>query len=341
MSELPLLRFKPILREYLWGGRRLAELGKVLGSGEHYAESWEVVDHGADQSIVADGPLAGSTLHEIVANHGEALFGRHSPQRQFPLLLKFLDCQQTLSVQVHPNDEQASKLNPPDLGKTEAWVVLAAEPGSRIYAGLRPGVDRATIERELAGGECGSFLHQFEPAVGDCLLIEAGTVHALGAGLLIAEIQQASDTTFRLCDWNRVDAQGKPRPLHIEQALETIDFNRGPVQPLPAKKYNKSVSQLASCDKFVIDRWKVRRTLNQEDNDRFHIIAVIDGGLKVVAGESKQVLYKGDTVLVPACCKEVTLRPVGQVGRRTISTDDEVAEFKPRDRTVVLDMYLP
>src|SRR5262245_45770440 len=131
MTDLPLLRFKPILREYLWGGRRLAELGKPIGDGAHYAESWEIVDHGMDQSIAADGPLAGTSLHDIVRGHGEALFGRNYPQRQFPLLLKFLDCQQTLSVQVHPNDEQGARLNPPDLGKTEAWIVLAAQLGSR------------------------------------------------------------------------------------------------------------------------------------------------------------------------------------------------------------------
>ena len=158
MTELPLLRFNPILREYLWGGRRLGtDLGKPIGDGPHYAESWEVVDHGADQSIVADGPLAGKTLHELVTQEGRAIFGRHHPRHQFPLLLKFLDCHQTLSVQVHPNDEQAAKLNPPDLGKTEAWVVLAAEPGSKIYAGLKPGVDRQTLERELSSRQLRSL----------------------------------------------------------------------------------------------------------------------------------------------------------------------------------------
>src|SRR5687767_88385 len=115
--QLPLLQFKPLLREYIWGGRRLAELGKPLGDGDHYAESWEIVDHGADQSVVTDSPLAGTTLHELVTQHGAALLGRHHPQKQFPLLFKYLDCQRTLSVQVHPNDAQAAKLDPPDLGK--------------------------------------------------------------------------------------------------------------------------------------------------------------------------------------------------------------------------------
>src|SRR4051794_25278226 len=252
MHTLPLLRFNSILREYLWGGRRLGtELGKPIGDGQHYAESWEVVDHGADQSRVADGPLVGKTLHELVTQEGPAVFGRHYPRDQFPLLLKFLDCNQTLSVQVHPNDEQAANLTPPDLGKTEAWVVLAAEPGSKIYAGLKPNVDRQTLEHELTRGNCQVCLHEFEPRVGDCVLIEAGTVHALGAGLLIAEIQQASDTTYRLFDWNRVDRDGKPRQLHIEQALDVTDFTRGPVNAIaPRSTDDHQIEHLVQCDKF-------------------------------------------------------------------------------------------
>ena len=185
-------------------------------------------------------------MHDLVTQHGPALFGRHHPQRQFPLLFKFLDCQQTLSVQVHPNDEQAARLNPPDLGKTEAWVVLAAEPGSKIYAGLKPGVDRADVgARNNAPALCEECLHQFEPQAGDCVFIEAGTVHALGAGLLIAEIQQASDTTFRLFDWNRVDRDGKPRPLHIRESLDTIDFLARPGRSAAAGNYRSTERRTA------------------------------------------------------------------------------------------------
>src|SRR5688572_11755659 len=266
-----LLRFQPLFRRYLWGGRRLGTmLGKPIGDGDDYAESWEIVDHDADQSVVAAGPLAGRTLTELMRHHREELLGRHAAHEHFPLLLKYLDCQRTLSVQVHPNDEQAAKLDPPDLGKTEAWVVLAAEPGSRIYAGLKPGVDRMTLERELARGNCEACLHEFEPRVGDCLLIEAGTVHALGAGLLVAEIQQASNTTFRLFDWNRLDADGKPRALHVEQSLDTIDYNRGPVNPLlPQPTQNPNVERLVACDKFVLDRWHFDTPQTIENDDRF------------------------------------------------------------------------
>lgn len=322
MTELPPLQFEPILRQYLWGGRRLAELGKPLGDGDHYAESWEVVDHGADQSVVSGGSLAGTTLHELVTRHGKALLGRHAPQAQFPLLFKFLDCQQTLSVQVHPNDEQAAQLDPPDLGKTEAWVVLSAQPGSKVFAGLKPGVDRAALQHAIREGACDECLHAFEPRLGDCLFIEAGTVHALGAGLLIAEIQQTSDTTFRLFDWNRVDRDGKSRQLHIEQSLQTIDYTRGPVAPTaPQPTSNPKVERLLASDKFILDRWQLDAPLQLAQDDRFHILTVTEGSVTITANDSRHELSRGSTLLIPASCRDVAISPQG--------------------RAVLLDMYLP
>jgi mannose-6-phosphate isomerase len=323
MHALCPLRFNPILREYLWGGRRLGtDLGKPIGNGSHYAESWEVVDHGADQSTVADGPLVGKTLHELVVQEGRAIFGGHYPRDQFPLLLKFLDCNQTLSVQVHPNDEQAAKLNPPDLGKTEAWVVLAAEPGSKIYAGLKPGVNRRTLEHELARGNCEACLHEFEPRIGDCVLIEAGTVHALGAGLLIAEIQQASDTTYRLFDWNRVDRDGKPRQLHIKQALDVTNYARGPVKPVtPVVTADRDIERLVECDKFILDRLRLSAGRALPEDNRFHVLALIEGAVSISTTNENCNLTRGDSVLVPATTREVNIAP--------------------QDRAVILDMYLP
>ena len=171
MSDLYPLRFQPILRRYLWGGRRLESLGKQLGEGQDYAESWEVVDHGADQSRVLAGPLAGTTLAELIAHHGPALLGRHRGAAQFPLLVKFLDANDRLSIQVHPDDARAQRLDPPSLGKTEAWVVLAAEPGSYLYAGLRRGVDRDLLAREVArrtGELCASASSRASAIVSFC-----------------------------------------------------------------------------------------------------------------------------------------------------------------------------
>jgi len=315
------LRFQPLFRRYLWGGRRLETmLAKSLGEGNDYAESWELVDHGVDQSIVIKGASAGLTLEALVAEHGDDLFGRHSGQTQFPLLLlfKFLDCNRTLSVQVHPNDAQGALLDPPDLGKTEAWVVLAADPGSKIYAGLKPEVTKQDLRHALEAGTCDECLHTFEPQIGDCVFIKAGTVHALGEGLVIAEIQQASDTTFRLFDWNRVGADGKPRPLHIEQSLKVTDFDRGPVSPQqPQSTDQPERERLVDCDKFLLDRLTLAVSQPLGGDNRFHLLVVIEGTLTI--GEEK--LSLGETCLLPAAAGAV--------------------EIVPQGRAVVLDIFLP
>src|SRR5487761_143562 len=286
MAPLYPLRFQPILRRSIWGGRRLGSvLGKTLGEGDDYAESWEVCDRGDDQSLVAAGPLQGASLGQLVRERGNDLLGRHAPQPRFPLLFKFLDAQKTLSVQVHPNDAQAQRLDPPDLGKTEAWVVLDAQPHSLIYAGLKRGFDRAALKRELARGTCELCLHHFEPRPGDCIFLPAGVVHAIGAGLLIAEIQQSSDVTYRLFDWNRVGADGRPRSLHVEQALDVIDFASGPAGPqTPRPAGRPNVERLVECDKFVLDRWQTGSPETIGGDGCFHLLAVIDGEL-TIAGD--------------------------------------------------------
>lgn len=324
MSALYPLQFQPLFRDYLWGGRRLETmLGKTLGEGGHFAESWEVVDHGADQSIVRNGPLAGKTLHELVERHGMQLFGRHAPQNRFPLLFKFLDAQKTLSVQVHPNDQQASRQSPPDLGKTEAWVVLAAEPGSKIYAGLKRGFDRHALLRELNRGTCELCLHAFEPRPGDCVFIPAGTVHALGAGLVVAEIQQASDTTYRLFDWNRIDARiGKPRELHVEEALAVIDYDRGPVNPVtPQPTERPFAERLVDCEKFVLNRWSFEEGTMVGGDRCFHFLAILEGAVGLEAPQVPSRLGKGQTVLIPAECGPLNVQAIG--------------------RAVLLDIHLP
>lgn len=328
MPSLYPLRFAPIFRRYLWGGRRLGTLlNKPIGPGDDYAESWEVVDRGDDQSRVLAGPLAGRNLGELVRDHGGELFGRHAPQERFPLLFKFLDANQVLSVQVHPNDEQAARLTPPDVGKTEAWVVLAAEPGSVIYAGLKRGFDRRALEREIAPGTVHLCLHKIEPRVGDCIFLPAGTVHALGKGLIIAEIQQSSDTTFRLFDWNRSGPDERPRPLHIDQALEVIDYERGPVEPQqPQPTETPAVERLVACDKFVLDRWTLSEPRRIGGDERFHLLSILEGDVSVEGDALKRPLRRGETMLLPASPGLATLKPV------TLSKDQ---------RIVLLDIYLP
>ncbi|MEO8270965.1 MAG: type I phosphomannose isomerase catalytic subunit, partial [Aureliella sp.] len=231
------LRLIPFFRDYLWGGRKLqTALGKDLPANGVWAESWEIVDHPEHSSAILSGPLADSTLHQICESDPDWLLGklpqgeefrggadcRSTNPRTLPLLFKYLDCQRVLSVQVHPDDSYGQKMLPPDLGKTEAWYIIAAEPEAVLYAGLKLGVSREDLQSALASGEVEQCLHRIQPKAGDCVVIPAGTVHALGAGLLVAEIQQASNTTFRLFDWNRLGTDGQPRALHIEQSLEVI-----------------------------------------------------------------------------------------------------------------------
>jgi mannose-6-phosphate isomerase len=323
MATLYPLRFLPIFRPYLWGGRRLETvLGKSLGPGDHWAESWEVCDHGADQSIVAFGPMTGVTLTQLVDQHGAELLGRHCPRPQFPLLLKFLDAQQVLSVQVHPNDALAAKRTPPDLGKTEAWVVLQCEPDSLVYAGLKPGIDRDRLAAAIQEGCCEKCLHAFHPSPGDCIFLPAGTVHALGSGILAAEIQQSSDATYRLFDWNRVGPDGQPRPLHIQQGLEAVDFSRGPVTPQrPVPTERPQVRRLVQCDPFVLDRWEFDAPLSAGGDNRCHMIAVLEGAVQIDGDPSESVVSRGGTALLPASAGHVRLSPLG--------------------KSVLLDSYLP
>jgi len=324
MSNLYPLKFQPIFRRYIWGGRRLAtQLGKPIGSGNDYAESWEIVDHGKDQSIVESGPLQGTKLSELIRSQPAELLGKrvaaaisnpHLPaslKNRFPLLVKFLDANRDLSVQVHPNDEQASQLHPPDLGKTEAWIVMAAEPGSKIYAGLKTHVDRETFVQAIADNRIEETLHCFEPKPGDCVFIPAGTIHALGAGLLVAEIQQTSDTTFRLFDWNRLGADGQPRELHVEAALSVIDFDRGPVNPISTPEHSSAeIQTLVKCDKFTIERHQISSAVSLETAGCFRMISVIKGAIRVSGDPSGKPLQTGQTMLVPACLGSFHVEPI-------------------------------
>jgi mannose-6-phosphate isomerase len=319
MTSLGLLRFEPVFRRYLWGGRRLGTvLAKPIGPENDYAECWEVVDHGKDQSIVANGPFRGQTLRWLVEQHGAELFGQHHPQRQFPLLFKFLDSQTDLSLQVHPNDEQAARQTPPDLGKTEAWVILDALPNSVVYAGLKPELDRSAVELAIEHDNLPQCLHQLAAQPGDCLFIPAGTVHALGAGFLVAEIQQASDTTFRLYDWKRLGPDGKPRPLHVEAGLAVTNYLAGPVYPQqPASTECSHVERLVKCDKFVLDRWRFSEPAELAIHNRFHLLVVLSGRVRV----EEELLTQGQTLLVPAVYQHLKLIP--------------------SEPTVMLDIYLP
>ena len=307
------LRFEPIYQQYLWGGRRLGtELNKPIGDGPTFAESWELVDHGGSQSIIRFGPLAGRSLGQLVRESGRDLLGEKTENEincgsrpgnlrgRFPLLFKFLDANRNLSVQVHPDDRMGARLDPPDLGKTEAWYVMDAKPGALVYAGLREKVSRAELLQAVETNSAESVLHCFEPKAGDCLFIPAGTVHALGEGLLIAEIQQCSNTTFRLYDWGRLDKDGKPRELHVEQGLDATDFGCGPVHPRQPISIDENIESIVACDQFHLQRVKLKADREFSTGGSFRILAVTDGKLSIEGDPSSEPMTRGSTCLIPA-----------------------------------------
>jgi len=305
--------FEPLIKQARWGGRKLGEqLGKMLGEATNYAESWEICDHGHDQSVVATGPLAGKTLTELVNHHAAELFGNGRSLSQFPLLIKYLDCNDTLSVQVHPDDRLAEQFMPGENGKTEAWVVIDAEPGSCIYAGLKAGVDRAAFEQAVESHQVAECLHRVTPQPGDCFFIPAGTVHALGCGVLVAEIQQSSDLTFRIHDWNWVDADGNPRQLHLEESFRCIDFETGPVSPVTPVVLSEDAGfrreRLVQSSFFEIERVRTTGESSLSPAERCRILMMLRGSLRLETGQTRIQCVPGTTVLIPASCPEIRLQ---------------------------------
>ena len=304
------LVFEPYLRPTPWGGRKLGELfAKPLPPTGNFGESWEISPHPVHVSRVAHGRYQGKTLNELCESHPQDIFGSSVP-RPFPLLIKLLDCRELLSIQVHPNDALAPTLSSECNGKTEAWVVLHAEGRSKIYAGFKPGVARAEVEKRLAAGTLEAALHSFTPQVGQCIFLPAGTVHAVGGGVVMAEVQQASDATFRFYDWNRVGSDGKPRQLHVREALASIDWSRGPVEPVTPSlvRHEGDIREerLVRCDCFTIDRFTLQANATLETAG-----PTIWMALSGVAAMGAVSLPAGSSVLVPAAghCPIRTDRP--------------------------------
>ncbi len=313
--------FEPVLKRILWGGRRLETiLGKNLGPETDYAESWEIADHPNGQSSAIWPPeLAGKSLSELVRDFPNEILGRQIAEKykQFPLLIKFLDAHKDLSLQVHPDDKLARELVN-DNGKTEAWVVLHADRGSRIYAGLKPGVTRESFKSAIESGKVPEMVHWFEPEPGDCIMIPAGTVHAIGAGIVLAEIQQMSDATFRVDDWGRLGPDGKPRQLHLKETMLATDFNRGPVSATVVEKIECSGSYthelLTRCDYFEIHRCRFEKSImiGQPNQDRFTIIIVTKGQIEFHSPQhGLKLCEKGTTLLLPARLGRIEINSSG------------------------------
>lgn len=318
------LRFESYLRPMVWGGRQLAEvLGKHLPELGPYGEAWEISDHPSHASAIVQGPHKGQTLRQLMEREPSLLLGDSAARYpRFPWLVKLLDAWDWLSVQVHPNERDVARLWPGEGSKTEAWFVLAAAPTSRVYAGLLPGVDETRLRSALREGTVGDCLHQFSPRPGDCVFLPAGTVHAVGGGVLMAEVQQTSDATFRLFDWNRRDAKGQSRQLHVEEALACINWHGGPVQPVRAEGYpggqqgpGGAIRQrLVECAYFTLEYLRESEPFPCGGIGLLQVLMVLHGRGRLSTGEGDWELVPGDTLLLPAALDVLTCRPEGDVG---------------------------
>jgi len=299
MMDQPLI-FEPLFMERVWGGRRMETLlGKRLPPSVRIGEAWELVDREEAQSVVHDGPLRGWMLHELWTQKRAEIFGSGlADTPRFPLLCKVLDAQERLSVQVHPPAAVAGGLGGEP--KTEMWYLLDALLDSDLYAGLKGGVDRAAFERALHEGHVAEKIHSFPIKAGDAMFIPSGRVHAIGAGNLIVEVQQNSDTTYRVFDWNRLGLDGKPRQLHIAESMASINFDD--VEPATVKPDGEVLVQ---CPEFRVERWVLDQP-RRDDGPGFAIFTVIDGSAACAGG----AFDRGAFFLLPAGATDRELRPL-------------------------------
>lgn len=296
------LIFEPLYMERVWGGRKLETLfGKSLPSGAVIGESWELVDRVEAQSVVHTGPLRGQTLNELWTESRAEVFGQRYAafEGRFPLLVKLLDAAEKLSVQVHPPAEVAKELRGEP--KTEMWYVADAEEGADLYAGLKAGTTREAFEKALATGHCADLLHRVATKAGDCIFIPSGRVHAIGAGNVIVEIQQNSDTTYRVFDWNRTGLDGKPRALHVAESMRSIDFN----DYEPALQ-DPCCEVLVKSPYFEVDRWRLDAPREAAPAGDFAVVACVSGRVEC-GGET---FGPGHFFLVPAAMEDHLLKPV-------------------------------
>ena len=300
------LRFQPIYKTAIWGGGRFASfLGRDLPQSDGIAESWEVSAHPDGISVVANGELAGWTLPQVTEKFRKALLGKHLRSERFPLLIKFLDANKQLSVQVHPNRHYVRKHAFHDGEKAEAWVILHTEPGSRMVLGFQKPTTRKAAHKAILEERLEDILFEVKPKVGECYFLPPGTVHSLGAGILLYEVQQCSNLTFRLYDWNRIDRNGKRRELHIEHGIQSLVPKHWNSDPIPPVALEPGRERLLESRFFCLERWTLaarspnlpRRTRLGGDG-RCHVLTVLDGELILEGLEGK--LVQGDTVVLPA-----------------------------------------
>jgi len=290
------LKFRPIFKQRIWGGQKLRDyFGKDIPAGEKIGESWELADLAEGQSIVANGTFEGKSLGELVNQFPEQIMGNVDFSGQFPLLIKFLDAEDILSMQVHPDPETCRRMGTGE-PKTECWYIISAAKGAYIYKGLKPGVTKEQFAEAIRQGKVAELSVKVPVSEGQCHLLPAGTTHAIGAGLLVAEIQTPSDTTYRVFDWNRVDESGKSRQLHIEQALESINFGQSQ-DDLPVT----NIGRLVDCEYFKIDKGHQAKGCEVLlSAGKMRTLIILSGMGEIISGDGSLVDFNaGDTLLIP------------------------------------------
>ena len=299
-TDLPApLLFEPLFQERAWGGRRLeSAFGKELPPGQRIGESWEIVDRPEAQSVVRQGPWRGLTLHELWRDHRAEIFGEDMPEApRFPILAKLLDAEEKLSLQVHPDAVMAGSLGGEP--KSEMWYFAAADDGAEIYAGLRPGVTRDHLEQAVRQGTAADLVHRIEVKTGDAFFVPSGRLHAIGPGNLLIEIQQNSDTTFRLFDWGRGLRDGTPRKLQVEAALQSIafdDFEPGLIRP--------DGETLVQCSHFVVEKWGLKSARPASGRPAFALFVCLTGAVEASAVQ----IAPGEFFLIPASAAATELQ---------------------------------
>jgi len=302
------LTFTPLLKERIWGGRKLEQLfQKALPSAIPIGESWEVSDRPGDASVIAHGLLRGKDLRWVMQHHGEALLGwKPRPQEPFPLLVKILDAREKLSLQVHPPAAKAAVLDGEP--KTEMWYIAEADPGAQLFVGLKQGVTRQAFKEKIGNGTVADCFHRLNVCAGDAMFLPSGRVHAIGAGLVIFEIQQNSDTTYRVFDWNRVGPDGKPRALHVAESLESIDFTDfepGLVSSRGVTLGPVSARLLVDDPLFRVQSMDFEAGANLSlARGRAKVVGVVKGKVRVESGGAPVLLNPGQFCLVPACLSD-------------------------------------
>jgi mannose-6-phosphate isomerase len=298
------LTFRSIFKERVWGGRNLERLyKKALPPGVPIGESWEISDRPGDVSVIANGPLAGKDLHWLIEHHTKELLGDAQPANgRFPLLVKILDAEEKLSLQVHPPPQKAAELGGEP--KTEMWYIAAAKPGAELYVGLKHGVTRQTFEEKIKSGDVADCFHRVKVKVGDVMFLPSGRVHAIGEGLVIFEIQQNSDTTYRVFDWNRVGLDGKPRALHIAESLASIDFEdfEPPIISSGASK-TASTTPVVDCPLFKVEVQHARESVRFSEG-KLRVIGLLSGRASVSGGNESVEIKAGEFCLIPAGLKQ-------------------------------------